>query len=423
MRDIINKRETCRLCGDAEMTQVISMKPTPVADKYVPEISDKYLEKLYPLDLNLCENCGHLQILDVIDPKYIFDNYTYSSGSTKGMERHFEKYATYVQCEFKFSKFPTIVDVGSNDGTFLKYFKKNNFNVIGIDPAVEIANKATNDGIFTYPEFLSLELSKSICNEQESIEIVSINNTFAHTDNLQYMIDCVKIMLEKSKGLFIFEVSYLIDVINKFLIGTIFHEHLSYHSLTSLKKFLEKNNFRLFNIIRNNIQGGSIICLCEYNNSKYKLDNIVNDLINYEKKVGITEHKIYKNFNRRLNYRKNRINLLLDNIRVNKHRLVGYGAARSGTTILYQYEISKYLDFIVDENKYKHNKYMSGVNILVKPVEEIYKNKIKYILILAWVHSKTIIQKHIDFINGGGSFIICYPKLQIIDSGNLKKYI
>lgn len=419
---MIKKRKFCRLCENNDLILALSLEPTPVAEKYVLKKDLNVEDPVYPLDLYLCNSCGHIQLLDIIDPEYIFDNYTYSSGKSKGLVKHFKEYAEFIINNYKLQPGSKILDIGSNDGTLLSFFKEYNFTVLGIDPATDIAAKATKSGIKTYPNFVSKDLCQKIVNEHGEMDVVTVNNTFAHADDLSEMLNCIKLLLNKNSGIFVFEVSYLLDVIQKMLIGTIFHEHLSYHSLKSLNLFLNRNGIEIFNVKRVSIQGGSLICFCQLSKGIKIIDRSVLDLIEEENKHKLDQIITFKNFAANLNEREKTIKNELNQITNNNYKIVGYGAARSGTTIISQFKIKNYIDFIVDDNPDKHYKYSPGSHILVLPTEEIVNNDIKYVIILAWIHTKNIILNNIDYLENGGKFILCFPNIKIIDINNYKVY-
>ena len=161
----------CRLCNSRKLKKVFDLGNTPLANSYSSEKVSKKLKK-YPLKLNLCNNCGHLQLLDIIDPEYIFDNYTYSTGTSKGLVNHFKEYAEYIINNYKLDQGSKILDIGSNDGTLLRFFKEHNFTVLGIDPAADIAAKATKSGIMTYPDFISKKLCQKIVTLESRLKLL-----------------------------------------------------------------------------------------------------------------------------------------------------------------------------------------------------------------------------------------------------------
>lgn len=411
--NLIFKRDKCRLCDSKQLVIAIPLLPTPVAEKYLAKNELDKKELFCPLDLYMCKNCGHIQLLDIVEPNFLYNNYTYSSGRSPGLVRHFESYAKDIYENYSPSDGDLVVDIGSNDGTLLKFFKKYNLKVLGIDPASEIAAKATNEGIETIPEFFNEKLAKSILNKYGKSKIITANNAFAHMDNLNEIMIGIKILMNE-KSIFVFEISYLFDVIDKVLLGTIFHEHHSYHSLKPLTLFFDKFDMELIDVSRNNIQGGSLIGVVQIKRGAYKIKESVRDTLSLEKKFKLDNLDTFKNFSKNLIKTKNNIKSLIKKIKNEKKTIAGFGAARSGTTLITQMEIGDYIEYMVDDNLDKQGKYSPGDHILVRPTSYIYENFPDYMIILAWVHAKNIIENNQKYLDKGGAFIVCFPELKII---------
>ena len=416
-KNLLSKRDNCRLCESKRLKLAVPLLPTPVAEKYLRKNELENEELICPLDLYICLSCGHVQLLDIVDPNYLYSDYTYSSGRSKGLVDHFENYANYICEKFKISGNELVVDIGSNDGTLLKFFKKKNIQVLGVDPATEIALKASNDGIKTIPKFFDQKLAEKIVKENGKAKIITANNAFAHMDNLKEIMQGIKTLMN-TESLFVFEISYLVDVIDNVLLGTIFHEHHSYHSIKPLEIFFSKFDMELIDITRNSIQGGSLIGVVQFKNGKYKKNDSVKNIIKLENEKKIDKFDKLENFSKKLHKSKEKIISLLKKINDEKKTIAGFGAARSGTTLITQMQIGKLIQYMVDDNEQKHNKYSPGDHILVRPTNYIYEDKPDYLLILAWVHSKNIIKNHQKYLENGGSFIVCFPELKIIS----KKY-
>src|SRR5258706_9099273 len=237
MNVTVKKRKTCRLCESPRLELVVPLAPTPVAEKYVTEQELSQPTAIYPLDLYLCLDCGHVQLLDVVDPKFLFDEYTYMSGNTKPLVQHFDECAEVTLKRYQLKPDSLVIDIGSNDGSLLRSFQKRGMRVLGVDPATEIAAKATQQGIPTIPNFLTNDLSKTIKAEHGQAAVVCAFNVFAHADDLAGMADSIRQLLAPN-GLFLFEFSYLLDIIDRMLLGTIFHENLSHHSVKPMANFL-----------------------------------------------------------------------------------------------------------------------------------------------------------------------------------------
>ena len=409
------KREDCRLCISKDLELVVPLSPTPVAEKYLTAGDLKTKKELiYPLDLYMCSSCGHVQLLDVIDPKFLYDDYTYCSGNSPGLVKHFSEYADYITENFKFENNDLVVDIGSNDGTLLYFFKKKGFKVVGVDPAEEVAKLANDRDIETYTNFFDSKTTKEIISNKGKAKIITANNAYAHMDDLNSLTKNISKLLQKD-GIFVFEISYLLDVIENNLLGTIFHEHHSYHSIKPLKKFFKKFNMELIDITRNNIQGGSLVGITQFIGGPYKAKDSVKEIEELETKKKIDQVETLRLFSKKLNNHISEIKDSLEKIKKEGKSIAGFGAARSGTTLISQFKIGEVIDYIVDDSSYKQGKFSPGEHLLVKPTNEIYsKNKPDYLIILAWVHAKKIIKEHQRFLNNGGAFIICFPEFKII---------
>ena len=413
MKIVHTKRDNCRLCEENILEQVVPLEPTTVAEKYLSKDQLKDEELVCPLDLYMCESCGHVQSLDIIDPKFLYNDYTYSSGNSPGLVKHFSEYANNVIKKYNPEKNSLVVDVGSNDGTLLNFFKQNSLKVLGVDPAKEIAEKATSQGIETLPEFMNLKVAREIKAKYGLAKIVTANNAFAHSDNLIEILESIKLIM-KPDGIFVFEVSYLLDVIQKVLLGTIFHEHHSYHSLIPLIKFLKKFNLEIINVERVSIQGGSLIGTAQIIGGSQKISSSVKELVDLEVKEKLNSTETLKNFAKKIKTLKKELNEIFTKIKKEGKSIVGYGAARSGTTLITQMNLGKLIDYIVDDSPQKQGKFTPGDHILVKPTSTIYEKKPDYIFILAWIHAKNIIKNNKKFLDQGGFFIICSPEIKII---------
>jgi len=342
------------------------------------------------------------------------DSYTYESSNTPSLVRHFEKYADNVYKRIQPANDALAVDIGSNDGAFLRFFQKRGMQVLGIDPAKEIAGKATRSGIKTLPEFLSRDLAVKIKKEYGPASIVSANNVFAHADDLAGMVENVREMLA-SDGVFVFEASYLLDVIDRMLLGTIFHEHLSYHSVKPLKQFLQCHGMELIDVERVSIQGGSIIGTVQLIGGSRPVSSSVEELLELEEMHGLDRLETLKDFADRLKGLKKRLGGMMADYKNKGKTIAGFGAARSGTTLISQMELGEMLSFIVDDNPEKQNKYSPGDHIPVLPTKAIYEQKPEYVFILAWIHAKKIIENNRKYLDEyGGHFIVCFPDIEVI---------
>jgi len=213
-------------------------------------------------------------------------------------------------------------------------------------------------------------------------------------------------------GIFVFEVSYLLDVIEKVLLGTIFHEHHSYHSLKPLVKFMNSFDMEIIDVERVTIQGGSLIGIAQIIGGPNKIKLSVKDLLALEEKKRLGSTDTLKNFSTKLNKLKNELSITLKKLKEDGKTIAGFGAARSGTTLITQMGLGNLIDYIVDDSDQKQGKYTPGDHIIVKPTNTIYEKKPDYVFILAWIHAKNIIANNQKYLDQGGQFITCFPEIK-----------
>ena len=243
------KKSNCRLCQSADLVSVLKLASTPPANAFISKEKLQIKQKKYPLEIFFCKNCFHVQLTEVVNPKELFENYVYVSGTSNVFVNHFLNYSKDIVQRFNPSPDRYVLDIGSNDGTLLKFFKSMGYSVLGIDPAKEISKQATKEGINTINGFFNLETSQIIEKKYSKASVITANNVFAHCDDLSGMTEAISKLLAPG-GIFVFEVSYLVDVYKKTLFDTIYHEHLSYHSVSPLINFFKSKKMELIDVKR-----------------------------------------------------------------------------------------------------------------------------------------------------------------------------
>jgi len=415
----LSRRTGCRLCASRDLERVVPMPATAIADAYVsPEQRDQK-QALYPLDLYFCRTCTHVQLLHVVDPRLMFkSDYTYASGSSAGIVRHFGEHARALIEREKPSPGALVVDVGSNDGTFLRFFKEAGLAVLGVDPATELARQAARSGIETVTEFLDPSVARRLRSEHGPARIVTANNVFAHADDLAGMADSIRILLDED-GLFAFEVSYLLDIVDHMLLGTIFHEHLSYHTVRALRRFLAAHDLELVDVTRNTIQGGSLVGFAQPRGGRRPVSPRVDDLLRLEEERRLHDPETLRQFDHRLERMKQDVKQLFAGIAAEGKTVAGFGAARGGTTLLYRLDIGEDIRFIVDDSPAKQGLLTPGHHIPVLATSALYERRPEYVFILAWVHAKPIQQNHRRYVEEGGRFVLAVPEIRVVTAADL----
>ena len=407
-------RDSCRLCLSKEIEMAVNMGKSPISEKYVKK---ENLENIIPkvsLNLYFCKNCSHVQLIDVVNPDFLWADFTFKTARDIKLINHFKDYVERVINVQQINDKDLILDIGSNDGTLLQCFKDKGFqNILGVDPASQIVDQANLSGIKTIKGYFNLELAKKISSTNGKAKVITANNVFAHMDDLRGMLEAIKFMMNE-ESIFVFEVSYLLDVVKKMLIGTIFHEHLSYHSIISLKQFLNSFNLDIIKVERGPEQGGSIICYAKIKKQSNRIHNSVFELIELEKKEKLDKIETIQKMNDQLTDLKNELNKIIKKIKHENKTISGFGAARSGTTFLSYFDIGNHIDYLYDDNNEKHFKFSPGDQIEVLPTKDIDENKPDYLIILAWIHADSIISKNQNYLENGGAFLRFFPKIEII---------
>ncbi len=408
-----HKRKQCRLCDSRRLELALHLESTPIGDDYVKKNRLNEVQATYLLDLFLCGDCGHVQMLEVLNPETVFGDYLFETSSSKGLIEHFKNFVEDMSARKKLQKGALAVDIGSNDGTLLGFFKQKGLRVVGIDPARNIARKATKSGIETLAEFFSLKLAKKIKIKFGSADIITAANVFAHIDDLSDVTEGIRHLLSRD-GIFVFEVSYLGDIIEKMLFDTIYHEHLSYHSVKPLKIFFDKHGLELYDIEHIKSKGGSIRCFVRLKGAGCKISKIVCKMIAREEKLGYDKIESFVKFADKINSLKMRLLKIINKIEKDGKKIAGYGASVTVTTLIYHLGIGKKMMFIADDNAKRESLFSPGFHIPVRTPTELYRKKIDFVIILAWNYAEPIMRKHQSFLNKGGHFIIPAPKVKVI---------
>ena len=369
----------CRSCGNINLKRVVSLGYQPLANNLLKKKNEKH--EVYPLEMNYCTECHNCQLSVAIDPRKMFSNYLYTSSTSSSFRQHFIKATKIYIKELKLSpKKSYVIDIGSNDGVALKPFKDEGFKkILGIEPAKNLAKLANKNKIKTFNGFLE---SKNLKKIKGNADLILASNVFAHSDKLKEMAECMFKLLSKN-GTIIIEVQYLLNTLQDLTFDNIYHEHYNYWSLTSLINFFNQFNSTIFKVEKINTHGGSIRVYIK-KNKKIKIENNVKVLLKEEELFGIKKYKTYQEFGEKINKLKENvirnINKLKNN---NNNKIVGFGAPAKATTALNFFGITKQIDFIIEDNKLKHNKFIPGVLIPIKKKIDI-KEKNITILVLAW---------------------------------------
>jgi len=392
------KIKNCRLCHGSLSEPKINLGETPLANEF---LSVKTEQDKFPLEVCVCQDCGHYQLNQSIDPERLFRHYVYVAGTSPVNVEHFKKYAEHMVQTFRLQEGNKVLDIASNDGTLLKHFKNLGLTVLGIDPAKNLAEQATQEGIPTIPEFFTEQYADQILADHGQFNLITANNVFAHVPDLIGFAKGVKKLLA-NQGVFSFEVSYFADVCDFNLFDTIYHEHSSYHTIAPLKSFFKKFGLSIFDVEYIDNHGGSIRVFVTHLGQKPEYTNLVYE-DNMPEKVEQLNDKITilkKNLNRLLTEYEN---------------VVIYGYPAKATTLMYALDIDpERIQFAVDSNPLKQNTFTPGLQLPVLSMNNLvkYKGHIDCLLILAWNFADSIMKKCRE-AGFDGKFVVPLPELKI----------
>ena len=368
----------CRSCGNTDLKRVVSLGYQPLANNLINKKDEKC--ELYPLEVNYCEKCHNCQLSVAVNPKKMFSNYLYTSSTSKIFRDHFVEAAKKYSQELKLNKKNSyIIDIGSNDGVALKPFLNLGFKkILGIEPAKNLAKLANKNKIKTFNGFLEKKNIKKI---KKNADLILASNVFAHSDKLKEMAECMLKLLSK-KGTIVIEVQYLLNTLKDLTFDNIYHEHYNYWSLTSLIYFFNQFDARIFRSEKIDTHGGSIRIYIK-KDKKVKIEKSVKTMLKEEENFGIKNFKTYQKFGEKVYKIRENVLKNIKKLKEKNKTIIGYGAPAKATTALNFFGITEEIDFIVEDNKLKHNKFIPGVKIPIKNKSKI-KDKKNILLVLAW---------------------------------------
>lgn len=403
----------CRLCNSADLDLALSLPPSPIGDAFVsPEQRDVF-QPAYPLDLRLCRDCGHVQLGHTLDPERLFREYLFETRSSLGLVEHFRRYRDHLLKRFPAQAGDLVIEIGSNDGSLLKFFQDSGLRVLGIDPARRPAETAQLSGIPTLSEFFTSDLAEKIKQQHGTAEFVAANNVFAHAEGLRDIALGVSHLLS-SEGLFVFEVSYLLDIVEKLLFDTVYHEHLSYHSIKPLVRFLNAAGLELIDVERIATKGGSIRCFAQRIGGPHPVKPTVAQLLDLEAAAGLDQLSTFQTMSRRISQIRDEIHQQLEPYLDGNRTVVGYGASPTATTLIYTFQLQHRLEYLVDDNPLKQGLLSPGVHLPVYPSPELADRQPALAIILAWNYAEPILKRNERYLSQGGRFLIPMPAVKTV---------
>lgn len=393
-------KKSCRSCNNEKLNKVVSLGKSPMANNLLDNIDDEF--ETYPLEISYCPKCHNVQSTFVVSPEKMFDKYLYVSSTTNKNRKHFKDAADKYIEKFNLDEKSFVVDIGSNDGIGLKPFVERDINVLGVEPASNISKIANDDGVNTIVKYFTDETVTYIQLNYQLADIVLASNVFGHADDLANIAKNAFEIL-KNDGVFIVEVQYLFNTIKDLTFDNIYHEHVNYWSVTSIKNFFDNQNLCVVDVEHLNEQHGGSIRIY------VKRDGLPNtnvaNMLHMEAEFGLLEYETYKSFGKKILETKKEVLKNISELKNDGYTLIGYGSPAKATTLLNFYGLTdEDIKFIIEDNELKHNKYIPNTRIKIIPKSELRGEKIK-IIMFAWNFAEEIKKNNIELIDNGIEFI------------------
>lgn len=406
-------RTSCRLCGRTPLECIVKFPPIALPMKFEVTREAAQAAERFPISLNICTDCGHVQQTEIVDDETLWVGYTYQSAHAPVMPKHFQETADKIIAKYKPAPGSLIIDVGSNDGSFLRPFKDAGYKVLGIEMVKEIAKQATANGIETIGEPLSPKIAAEIRAKYGPAAIITAFNVLAHSDDLHSMVRAIQSMLD-SNGVFVFEVQYLRDVYEKTLIATVFHEHLSHHSIKSMLRFLSQYFMHIIDVDRVPIQHGSMIGYVQFVNGKLPVNPYVGYLADHESMMGYDTPAALRKFAGNVARLRGDCEALVAQWKAAGATVAAYGAAMSGPGLISMLGLKGAIEYILDDHSQKVGRFSPGDGLQVVPTSELLARQPDYCVILAWVHGQRIIDQNAEYLKRGGKFVVLCPNFRVV---------
>ena len=404
----------CRFCGNTNVKRFLELGEMPLANAFLTEDEVNTIkEPKFPLDVFFCADCGLVQIDPVVPPQDIFKDYIYFSSTSDTVHKHAQYLAQSFKERFQLHNNSFVVEIASNDGCVLNYFKNVNMKILGVEPAENIAKVAVDSGIETYIDFFNEETARKIKEKYGNADVILARHVFAHVPEIHSFMRGLKLLLN-TNGVIAIEAPYLVDFVEKVEFDTIYHEHLSYLSLRPMSKLFKKYGMEIFDVEHFDIHGGSLIYYIS-NEGAHEVSLKVGQYTENEIQKRFDDIDTYYDFADKTSQIKAKLIDLLNQLKHDGNTIAAYGAPAKGNTLLNYCNISTDLiDYIVDKSKYKQDLYTPGTHIPVYSPERLLEDMPDYTLLLAWNFADEILEQQKLYREKGGKFIVPIPDIKVV---------
>jgi SAM-dependent methyltransferase len=405
------RQTACRSCGYQELQSFLSLGSTPLANALLTEAQLGEPEETYPLDLVFCSQCTLVQLTESISPEKLFRNYVYFSSFSETMLNHAEALSSALIGSKHLGAQSLVVEVASNDGYLLRCYQREGVPVLGIEPATNIACVAEQRGIRTINDFFGESLAQRLFADGCQADVIHANNVLAHVPDLNGFVRGLRRLL-KPDGVVVVEVPYVYEMITHCEFDTVYHEHLSYFSLTALNELFTRNDLTIQSVERLAIHGGTLRL---YAGHAAEQEQSVTELLADEQRYGLGVFDFYKGFGERVESLRDELVSLLHGLKECGRTIAAYGASAKGATLLNYCRLGReVLDYVVDRSTVKQGFYTPGSHLQIYPPEKLLEDAPDYVLLLTWNFAGEIYEQQVEYRKRGGLFIVPVPFVRVV---------
>ena len=405
---------TCFACGRSPLVPVMSFGEMPLANGLLAEADLGKPEPRFPLELVFCEPCALLQITESVDPELLFGEYAYFSSTSTTMLEHSARLVERLIGERGLDGDSLAMEIASNDGYLLQHYVQAGVPVLGIDPARNVVEAASQRGVETICAFFGEDFAREVAAGGRRASVLHANNVLAHVPDVNGVVAGIAAVLADD-GAAVVETPYVRDLVERTEFDTVYHEHLFYYSLTAFDRLFTRNGLRLVHVERLDIHGGSLRVFAVPADSAEETRPAVRELLDEEERLGLGEAAYFEDFAARVGALRGELWDMLRGLKAQGHRIAAYGAAAKGATLLNAFGIgADVLDFVADRSEHKQGLYMPGVHLPIVAPERLLEEAPDEVLLLAWNFADEILEQQAEYRRRGGRFMVPIPRPQLV---------